>query len=90
MTEVHPKRPSTILETELKARGIHPRRLWEMRGPKDTDITWMHALMLDRGIVIVQTFSYGGWDAYTALNDSQISATVDDVIARCGGVKLND
>lgn len=78
------KYPDRTLEERCRAAGATVRCLWQMRGPKNTVIAWMECLQVGSGVVIVQTFKGGGWEAYSSLPVNEIDATVADVLARCG------
>lgn len=75
--------PDSTLEERCRAAGAEVRCCWQMKGPKDTAIAWMECLQIGSGIVIVQTYKGGGWEAYSALPVNEIEATVADVLARC-------
>jgi hypothetical protein len=79
MTKTYPNR---TLETALRNRSIPYRLLWEIKGPPNTQIAWLTAYAIGKGVCILQTFVDGGWEAYThdAFNDA--GKAVDDVVAR--------
>lgn len=77
------KYPSRILEDKLRERGLEPRLMWEMRGPKDTGIKWISCYFLEKNLILVETFDGGGWNAFTPDLTNNVEATVEDVIARC-------
>lgn len=79
--------PDRTLEERCRAAGATVRCLWQQRGPKNTGIAWMEGLMIGAGVVIVQTYEGGGWEAYSALPVNEIDATVADVLTRCRVVR---
>ena len=77
--------PDQALERALRSKGYAIRCNWQIKGPKDTGIAWMECLTLggvgSTGIVIVQTYKGGGWEAYIpASNRNDIDATINGVI----------
>ena len=89
MTKNHPQRvfPDRHLEEELIRRGCQVRCLWQSPGPKGTMIAWLEGILVQPeggkgGVVIVQTFRDGGWDAFTSTKSVMIEDTIMDVIAR--------
>lgn len=78
--------PDRTLMDRLTAKGCQVRCLWQMPGPKQTMIAWLEGWLVQvearSAVVIVQTFTAGGWEAFTANNDSDIDKTVEDVITR--------
>lgn len=77
--------PSRIFEDELRERGIiNYQCFWEVRGPKDTSIAWLTCYRVGYGIVIVQTFDMGGWNALTDNPTNNIQEIMTDVLFRCG------
>jgi hypothetical protein len=88
MTKNHPQKvyPDRTLETELVRHGCQVRCLWQIPGPKGTMVAWMEGILVqaEKGgaVIIVQTFRDGGWEAFTANKDTDIQATVQDVLAR--------
>lgn len=89
MTKNHPQKvyPDRTLEEELVKRGCQVRCMWQTPGPRGTLIAWMEGILVQPeggkgGVVIVQTYRNGGWDAYTSNKSIEIEATVADVIAR--------
>jgi hypothetical protein len=80
MTKIY---PDHTLENELRERGIWAKCLWEMRGPKDTDIAWMVAYAIAGSVVIVQTYKSGGWQVYLPSQSIRTDETVGEVIERC-------
>ena len=76
--------PSHVLEDELRQRGIAVQCVWEMRGPPNTFVEWIVCYIVGNTVMLVETHKNGhGWNAFTPCADGEISATVDDVIARC-------
>jgi hypothetical protein len=77
--------PSTALVDTI--RKLVPdaavRCLWEVKGPKDTGIAWMACYAIGKSLCIVQTFTEGGWTAYTPNAENDVAATVADVLNRC-------
>lgn len=74
--------PSDIFATELRQRGIDYQVFWEIKGPKNTSIAWITCYRVLSGIVLVQTFDHGGWNALTDCPSNNIADTIADVIAR--------
>ena len=78
--------PSHILEDALRERGFRVICHWEIKGPKDTEIEWMHYLFAsnDEGVyggMIVQTYKENGWTVYVEpTNKNDTNATIDAVI----------
>lgn len=83
----HPNRkkiyPDHTLEERCREAGANVSVLWEIPGPKDTDIVWMVAYAIGKGLCIVQTFRSGGWNALTDNPSGAIDETVADVLSRC-------
>lgn len=80
--------PSSILSLRLREKGFSVQRCWRVKGPENTEVTWMEAFLvhesMDRpgAIVIVQTFKDGGWNAYVpATKRNTVEATVEAVAA---------
>lgn len=76
--------PDHTLEDAARAAGATVRCLWQIPGPKDTAIAWMECLSIGHGIVIVETFDGGGWNALSDCRTNRIDETIADVLARCG------
>jgi len=79
--------PSRALEEELTKRDCRVRCLWQLAGPKNTGVAWIECLAIwtpggASSTAIVQTFKEGGWDVYISSGHIEVSATVDEVIAR--------
>lgn len=82
----HPNRatyPDHTLEDRCREAGAQVMVLWEIKGPKDTDIAWMTCYAISKGICVVQTFRQGGWAALTDNPSGDIAETVADVLQRC-------
>lgn len=76
--------PDHTLENGLRERGIPYRVLWEMKGPKDTAISWLAAYLVGSRVVIVQTYAKGhGWDVYLPSQVGKVEETIEEVIAAC-------
>lgn len=76
--------PDRTLEMKLRTMDYSVRVNWEIRGPKNTGVEWMTCLTIGSpkgaGVVIVQTYTHGGWEAYVpASNANSIDATVKAV-----------
>lgn len=76
------KFPDNTLERILGERGHRVQLMWQMRGPKHTLIRWMECFLVNDGLVIVQTYDGGGWEAFTTNMRSDVESTVADVLAR--------
>jgi hypothetical protein len=79
--------PDSTLEHELVKRGCQVRCLWQIPGPKNTMIAWMEGILVQPpegpgAVVIVQTYTQGGWEAFTANKSTDIQDTAEDVMAR--------
>lgn len=76
--------PNHVIEDAARKAGAQVRCLWEIKGPKDTDIAWMTALAINARVAIVQTYKSGGFEVYTACDTISIPGTIRDALARCG------
>ena len=76
--------PDRTFEKRAREDGHNCPCLWQERGPKNTGIAWMVAYRLGSGVVIVQTYTEGGWRAYTDGPEAEFENIVQDVYARCG------
>lgn len=74
--------PDHTLENELRKRGIDCRCMWEHKGPSTTSVAWIVCYLVNGMAVLVETFSDGGWNAFTGCESGRIDDTVDDVIQR--------
>jgi hypothetical protein len=72
--------PDTTLQRELEKAGLPAKLLWEIPGPKDTDVAWMSCYGVHGSVVIVQTYGIGGWEAYTPCPFPEVDRTVQYVI----------
>lgn len=76
--------PSRVLVDELFKRDIPCSLMWEIPGPKDTQIAFLSAYLIRARVVIVQTWKDGnGWEVYMPAKENMIQATVEEVIAHC-------
>lgn len=82
--------PDHALEDAARAAGATVRCLWQIPGPKDTAIAWVECLSIGSGIVIVQTFDGGGWNALSDCRTNRIDETIADVLARCGVSRMDE
>jgi hypothetical protein len=78
--------PDHTFENRVRAAGHRCHALWEMRGPKDTNVAWIVAYAIDgKGPVLVQTYEDGdGWDAFSPCRSNEVGATVTDALTRLG------
>ena len=76
--------PSTALRDAARAAGHTMRLLWDVPGPKGTGVAWLSCYSLGKGVVIVETFVEGGWDAFTPSGSIKVDETITDVFQRCG------
>ena len=74
--------PDHTLQNTLREREINCVLMWEMRGPRDTSIAWLSCYQVANSIVIIETFSDGGWNAFTPAKTIEIDKTIADVIDR--------
>lgn len=75
--------PDHTLEDAVRAAGARVVVLWEIRGPRNTQIAWQTCMLVNGGLCIVQTFKGGGWNALTDSPSPDVDATIADVLARC-------
>jgi hypothetical protein len=75
--------PNQTLEKLVRMFGQQCSVLWEMKGPKDTDVAWIVAYSINGTVVLVQTYGSGGWEAYTPCGINDTDATFRDVLHRC-------
>lgn len=75
--------PDTTLQGLLTARGLTVRCMWEIPGPKDTQIAWITAYAVNGTVILVQTYSGGnGWEAYLPCQSISVGETVDAVVGQ--------
>jgi hypothetical protein len=75
--------PSRVLVDEIRKRDIPCRLMWEIKGPKDTQIAWITCYLIQRTIVHVLTYTgKNGWDALTPCQSLKIDETVQEVLDR--------
>jgi hypothetical protein len=79
----NPKYPDQTVENAARAAGANVQVMWQIDGPKDTAIKFMECLLINRTLVIVQTFDTGGWEVLTAGRSNRIDDTLIDVLTRC-------
>ncbi len=84
----HPNRkrtsPSQAFTNAARARNFHVRIMWEIPGPKGTQIEWLSCYQVGLSICIVETFKDGnGWNVFTPGRTNSIDESVDDALARC-------
>ena len=72
------------LERTLRDAGARVSTMWEVRGPKNTDVAWITCYQVGHSICIVETFKTGGFTALTPNSSSHINDVVGDVLKRCG------
>lgn len=75
--------PSHVLAEALRANNIGVCLLWEIPGPRDTEIAWLSCYQVSMQICIVETFHDCGWQAFTPNTENGTDATVKDVMNRC-------
>ena len=75
--------PNQVFEVAARKTGVIVKLLWEIKGPKDTDIAWMSAYAVNGRVAIVQTYKSGGWDVYTAGDSNGIDDSINDALTRC-------
>lgn len=80
-------RPNRTLIKWLIENEIAFGSMWQMPGPKDTNVTWMEAIHVGATIVIVQTFKDGGWDAYVPASNTNSAAVTIEAVARAAGLE---
>ena len=56
--------PNNHLETKLRERGYMVQCMWQLRGPNNTDISWIECLQCQGRVILVQSFRSGGYLAY--------------------------
>lgn len=77
--------PDRTLENAIRAAGHRCPCLWEMRGPKNTEVAWIVAYAVGHSVVMVQTFKNGnGWNAYSSAPTIRVDDTIADVLERAG------
>lgn len=76
--------PDKTLADACRAAGARVRVVWEEKGPPNTGIEWQTCYLIGPGLCIVQTFTGGGWEAFTAPASRDIPGTIADVLNRCG------
>lgn len=76
------KYPNKTLQSRLRDRDVECRLMWEIKGPKDTDVSWLSCYLVGRNTVIhVSTYKSGGWDAYLpAAFGVEVDDTVNSVL----------
>ena len=77
--------PDNQLIDHLRAAGLHPHCMWQVKGPKDTSVAWMECWMCSGQVFIIQTFkgSAGGWwEVFLPCRETTIPATINEVINR--------
>lgn len=84
----HPNRkkvyPNTVLADRARAADFHCRLMWEIPGPKDSQIAWLSCYQIGLSLCIVETFKgENGWNAFTPARTNNIDETIADVLARC-------
>ncbi|WP_293862404.1 hypothetical protein [uncultured Alsobacter sp.] len=72
--------PDNRLEKSLRERGARVMCVWQMRGPKGTDVAWMEYLSVDGAPVIVQTYKSGGGAAFVLLRNLGEADAADAVM----------
>jgi len=70
-------------EKAARKAGAYVRCLWQQRGPEGTMIAWIECLQVNRSVVMVQTYTEGGWDVFTCLDTNSAEATIEDALTRC-------
>lgn len=80
--------PDHTLEDALRNHGADVGCLWELRGPKNTDVAWIVCYGV-RGlgcgsVVLVETYKSGGWEAFTTNDKNDTQSTIADVLSRVG------
>ena len=74
--------PSHVLADALRERGLDCRLMWEIPGPKNTEVAWLSCYLVQSDICIVSTYKGGWWGAYTPSGKTEAGAIVEDVIVR--------
>lgn len=74
--------PDRFLQNALREKDLEARLMWDMKGPKDTSIAWVSCYVVNRSLVLVETFEGGGWEAFTPPQTNHINETIDDVLQR--------
>jgi hypothetical protein len=83
--------PNTVLVDALQDMGIYRRLMWEIPGPKNTELEWISCYLVevpgqDISIIHVVTFKdYNGWDVLVSVNQVKIQETIDEVLRRIKG-----
>lgn len=77
------KYPDRTLSHMAISAGAKVRCLWEERGPKDTGVAWMECMLINDGIVIVETFKGGGWQVFLGATTLRVDDTLVEVFNHC-------
>lgn len=76
----------------LEGKGVAVELLWDLKGPKDTQITWLSAYALDHSMsncIIITTFEHGGWDVLVQASRSNVILdTLNAVLANLQAAKV--
>lgn len=85
MTKTIAKHPDSTLEDGLRERGVIVRVMWEMKGPKDTQIAWLQLLGVGSKcrLFIVETYKDGGWEVFIQSREGKITECIDEVARVC-------
>jgi hypothetical protein len=68
--------PNTDIQRAIRANGDECRLLWEILGPKDTQIAWLSCYAAAKGTFIVRTYKDGnGYDVLC----QDINPPIDDI-----------
>lgn len=77
--------PSHVLTDALRDKNVTAQLMWEIPGPKDTQIAWLSCYLIGSCLCVVQTFQGGdGWLALTSNGENNTDAAIADVVARSG------
>lgn len=77
--------PSMVLMEACATLGVPCNLMWEIPGPKHSQVAFISCYAINGAIVIVETFRDSrGWDAFTSSRSPSIDETITDVFARVG------
>lgn len=76
--------PDRTVENAARAAGADVSVMWIIPGPPHTQVACIECLIINKGMVLVETFRDGGWNAFTSRLGNDRDQAVADVLNQCG------
>lgn len=75
------------LEDRARKEGLNVQLLWEINGPKNTDVAKISMYIINNLLVAVHTYGAGGFNIFPAVEGITISGSIEQVIDKARTAK---